>query len=409
MPYAIVRVNLAAPLPALAAREGERGVALDLRWRGRPVGFLLLPFGAARAFTPEELAPIVALEAAARVVQAKLLEELAIPLPPPHELPRLTITVCTKDRPADVARWLEQVRRVRCAAGPLAERVELLVVDNAPSDDRTAELVACMPDVRYAREPRPGLDFARNRALREATGDFIAYIDDDAVVDAGWLDAFYEAWTENPDAGGITGQVLPYELATEAQLLFEERGGFRRGFEKRRYHGARMREVPWYPHGAGNFGAGANMAFRRELLLSLGGFDEALDTGAPLPGGGDLDMFYRVARAGEPMVYEPAMLVFHQHRREYAGLRRQYWSWGAGFMAFVSKHFAREPAERRRWLLILEWWARYSLRMLARGAARRGGMRVDLAAAELAGGIVGLCGTYGRSQRRSARIVAEHV
>jgi hypothetical protein len=44
-----------------------------------------------------------------------------------------------------------------------------------------------------------------------------------------------EAWAENPDAAAFTGLVLPYELATDAQILFEQRGGFRRGFEKIRY------------------------------------------------------------------------------------------------------------------------------------------------------------------------------
>jgi GT2 family glycosyltransferase len=235
----------------------------------------------------------------------------------------------------------------------------------------------------------------------------VAYIDDDAVVDGGWLEGFDEAWRENPDAGAITGLVLPFELATEAQVLFEQRGGFRRGFDKRRFHGRRMPEFGWYPHGSGNFGAGCNMVFRRDVLLRIGGFDEALDTGPPLPGGGDLDIFYRVARSGEPIVYEPRLLVFHQHRRDYAGLRRQYWSWGTGFMAFVTKHFALERGERRRWVMLIRWWIGYQLRRLSRSLVGRGDQPSDLVAAELLGGLIGLCGVYPRSQRRSARIRAQ--
>ena len=64
---------------------------------------------------------------------------------------------------------------------------EVLVIDNAPSDDATAELVKTFPGVRYVPEPRPGLDFARNRAWIEATGELIAYLDDDVIVDSGWL------------------------------------------------------------------------------------------------------------------------------------------------------------------------------------------------------------------------------
>jgi hypothetical protein len=90
------------------------------------------------------------------------------------------------------------------------------------------------------------------------------------------------------------------------------------------------------------------MVFRRELLRELGGFDEALDTGAPLPGGGDLDAFYRVLNAGRALVHEPRMLVFHQHRSEHAALRRQMWSWGLGLMAYVQKWSDREGAHRQR-------------------------------------------------------------
>ena len=56
------------------------------------------------------------------------------------------------------------------------------------------------------------------------------------------------------------------------------------------------------------------MVLRTVAVRELGGFDEALDTGPPLPGGGDLDIWSRLARAGHPLVYEPRLLVFHRHR-----------------------------------------------------------------------------------------------
>ena len=94
---------------------------------------------------------------------------------------------------------------------------------SAGQQRRTA--IACL-FARRARlwlldEPHAGLDFARNRAMREATGDWIAFLDDDTVVDSGWLCGLQAAWTECPDASAVTGLVLPYELETEAQLLFE--------------------------------------------------------------------------------------------------------------------------------------------------------------------------------------------
>jgi hypothetical protein len=206
--------------------------------------------------------------------------------------------------------------------------------------------------------------------------------------------------------------VLPYELETPAQILFEERGGFRTafgaGFEKIRF-GARLAGKARYPVEAGIFGVGANMAFRRDVLLHLGGFDEALDTGAPLPGGGDLDVFYRVVRAGHPLVYEPSCLVFHQHRRELSALRRQYWSWGVGFMAFVAKSYATDPAHRPAQRRAVTEWFKYQGGELKGALRRRQGLQVALTLTEIRGGVVGLFGEYARSQRRVERIRTRHA
>src|SRR4029450_4291040 len=105
----------------------------------------------------------------------------------------------------------------------------------------------------------------------------------------------------------------PYRLDTEAQVQFELRAGSGRGFEPKTFHSASA-DNPLHPVGAGVIGAGCNMAFDRLLLLSLGAFDEALDTGAPLPGGGDLDIFYRLGRAGRVIVSGPRGLVLDDVR-----------------------------------------------------------------------------------------------
>ena len=152
---------------------------------------------------------------------------------------------------------------------------EILVVDNVPSDNRTQRLVAALPGVRYTREPKPGLNFARNRAIRVATGELLAYVDDDVVVDDGWLEGLRAAWAENPDAGLFTGPILPDELATDAQVLFEERGGFSHNFAKTRLDPACETRDRYY------YGFGCNMVLKRDALIEIGGFDEALDTGRP--------------------------------------------------------------------------------------------------------------------------------
>src|SRR3954453_20674871 len=123
----------------------------------------------------------------------------------------------------------------------------------------------------------------------------------------------------------VTGLVLPYELETAAQLQFEEYGGVGRGVVRRVYpvdqaHGERA--VAEHG-GTGKFGTGANMAFRKSVFEEIGLFDPALDVGTVTNGGGDLDMFFRVVRAGHTLAYEPAALVWHRHRRTYRELREQ--------------------------------------------------------------------------------------
>ena len=261
--------------------------------------------------------------------------------------------------------------------------------------------------VRYVHEPLTGLDFARNAALHAATGDLLAYLDDDVVVDAQWLEGLHSVWSDCPDAGGYSGLVLPYRLDTEAQIAFESFGGFGRGFA-RIHHRSRKFGNALFPVASGLMGAGCNMAFDRKLLVELGGVDGALDTGAPLPGGGDLDIFYRVLRTGREMVYEPTYAVWHEHRQTLAQLRRQYWTWGLGFMAFLAKSRRSDPALNAMHDATVRWWFKYQLRTLLK-SLRRGRLQYALfCLAEVRGGVQGLLGEYQRSQRRSQRIRDGH-
>jgi glycosyltransferase involved in cell wall biosynthesis len=398
MPYSIIDIEVTQPLPTISLSESDTGIALILRRKDKPIGFLMQALPAKSVLTPEDLAQFIAKEAGTKLLQESIRDELITTASLAH-FPSLTVAICTKDRPENLARCLQSLLNLQTPD----LKLEILVIDNAPSDERTKELVKSLQSVRYVREPKPGLDFARNRALNSATGELLAFLDDDVVVDRKWLEGLMEAWAENPDAAAFTGLVLPYELATDAQILFEQRGGFRRGFEKIRY-GQVLPGNPLHPCGAGIFGAGCNMAFRRELLLKIGGFDDALDTGAPLPGGGDLDIFYRVIRAGYSLVYEPKYLVFHQHRREYEKLRRQYWTWGLGFMAFVVKSYQSDPPQRSQLRRLIRWWVKDQLQQLKHSLMGRHVLPPTMILAELWGGIVGFFGEYSRSLRRIEQI-----
>lgn len=198
--------------------------------------------------------------------------------------PTITAAICTRHRPLQLARALDSL--LAQSAAP----AEIIVVDNAPSDDATARLVTeRFSGVRYLREPVPGLDFARNRALGEAAGEIVAFLDDDAVADRDWCRALKRVFESAPDVAVCTGRVEPLMLASPGQLLFELNGGFSRGSRRirlpdhaaKRLHGWPAPLIAW----AISVGCGCAYAVRRSAALQLGGFDEALDLGGALPGG----------------------------------------------------------------------------------------------------------------------------
>jgi GT2 family glycosyltransferase len=397
MRYAILDIDVTEPVGGVMLASDQNGVALVLRRRGRPVAFVMKRLRPGTTVAPHELQRLIVDKAGGDLFVDALAQELAGEPVAVRPLD-LTVAVCTHARVTDLHGCLGSLLAIRAGAW-----FELLVVDNAPPDARTETLVASLPDVRYVCEPARGLDFARNRALREAHGRYVAFLDDDTVADPGWLDGLRRTLADQPDAAVITGLVLPHELETLAQILFERRGGFRRAFGPRRFAGARHPDNALYPLGAGMFGAGANMVVRKDVALALGGFDEALDTGPALPGGGDLDLFYRVVRAGHALAYAPEMLVFHRHRRDYRSMLSQYRSWGAGLAAYLQKTAAVEPSQKGLVRRLRRWWVGYQLRELVRGLRRRGGALPDQVLAELVGMSVS-AGAYDRSLRQTERI-----
>lgn len=394
-------MEISEPIRGVKLTDEENGIGLVVRRSGLPIAFVLRDTKPGETLEAGTIEEWIGREAGLKIVAEAIRTELDS-APREQNLRSLTVAICTRARTDALARCLDSLAPLRDRHG-----FEILVVDNAPPDEATADLIAKRPGIRYAREPRPGLDFARNVAWQEARGDWIAYLDDDVVVDSGWYAGLVDVWSEAPQAAAITGLVLPYELATTAQVLFEKRGGFRRGFDKRLYR-ATLPGNSLHPSGSGMFGTGCNMAFRRDVLEKLGGFDEALDTGRPLPGGGDLDIYFRVIDAGHILAYEPRCLVFHEHRKTESGLRHQYYTWGLGLMAYAGKHMRPGQPRRELFQRLTRWWFRDMLRQVKDALRGRHVLPVTMLLAELAGGVVGLCGEYGRSLRRIEKIKAVH-
>jgi GT2 family glycosyltransferase len=237
----------------------------------------------------------------------------------------------------------------RCLDSLLAgdhPETEIVVVDNAPSDSRSAQLLATRyrGRVRYEVEPVPGLANAHNRGVRSASGEIVAFTDDDVVADRRWLAAIADAFTTEPGVGAVTGLIMPAELDTPAQLLLERHGGYAKGFERTSFDlaGARPGD-PLFPFTVGQVGSGANMAFATTALRDVGGFDPALGAGTRARGGDDLSALFTVLAAGHRIVYEPGALVWHTHARTNDALRRQARGYGIGLGAYLTSALLHRP------------------------------------------------------------------
>jgi len=310
-------------------------------------------------------------------------------------LPSVTVAVCTRNRTEDLAECLEGLTSLDYPD------LELLVVDNAPSSDATERLVASIDDIRYVKEPRPGLDWARNRAIAEASGEILAFTDDDVVVDPLWARQLGETFAESDEIMAVTGLVVPLELETLPQLLFERAGGFGRGL-RRSWN--KIEEGETWHLGSGRFGTGANMAFRRSIFELIGVFDPALGAGTATNGGDDLEMFFRVLQEGHVLVYEPWAIVRHRHRRDYDALRKQLTDHGLALYAYMIRSALAYPELRGAMARFGLWWFwRRNLRRLIVSFVRPSRFPRDLIVAEMRGALVGLT-RYARARRDASRL-----
>jgi len=256
------------------------------------------------------------------------------------DAPSVSVVVATHDRP-DLLR--------RCLHSLLVQdhpAREIVVVDNARSSDVTERMVAAefvLGPVRYVREDVAGLGRAHNTGLAHVSGDVVAITDDDVVVDRYWTAALCEAFVEE-DASCVTGLILPAELRTRAQAWVEQYGGFARGFEQRVYSlECPPAGDPLFPYSPGRLGSGANMAFDRNLLERMGGFDPALGAGTKACGGDDLAAFTLALLEGGRLVYQPDAVVHHPHHSDYAALRRMAHGYGVGLGAYLASMVATRP------------------------------------------------------------------
>jgi GT2 family glycosyltransferase len=242
----------------------------------------------------------------------------------------ISLVICTRDRPIPLAACLSAL------SGQSVRPREVIVVDNASQTGETRDVVIAS-GATYLREDRPGLDFARNAGAMAARGAIVAYTDDDVVLHPRWLERMAAAF-DDPAIAVVTGLVLPAELETEAQRLFEFHWSFGRGYERIDFGAEFFARGHAGACPTWEIGAGASMAFRREVLERIGYFDERLDVGQS-GCSGDSEAWHRVLAAGYTCRYEPGIAAFHYHRREMKDLARQIRAYMRGHSSSVLVQF----------------------------------------------------------------------
>jgi len=324
---AVLDLDPARLPPAIEGLERYDGALALLRVAGQPAGQAVLPIIDGRIGGDHDPRVLLLQGADSAFWEAWLRAYLAVEPEPVlgAEPPRATVAICTRDRTDDLNSCLSAI-----LAMP-DDGQEILVVDNASSTDATRQLVAMFPRARYVREERPGLNVARNRALREARHEIVAFTDDDAAPDRLWLRMLLRNFRD-PLVMASAGLTMAREMETPAQVRFQRYGGFTRGFKRVVY------DIIWHnPLFSWHAGAGVSMAVRRDVLEQVGAFDEALDAGTPTRAGGDSDMFRRILQAGFRIVYDPHALNWHSHRRTDAELQRQLLGYELAAFAILTR------------------------------------------------------------------------
>lgn len=233
--------------------------------------------------------------------------------------PIVSVVICTQNR---VALLLQAIASLSGDGEPKTPH-EIIVVDNG-SVDNTAEALHALGNtsLTYLHEPAPGLSRARNLGWRAARSNIIAFLDDDATACPGWIDAIVAGLQHDAAAGAIGGAVVPVWHAPRPSWLENEIAHALTILDWGTQ--ARRLAIPleWI--------AGANMAFRREVLEATGGFDLRLGRqGKLLLSAEETHLLEQAEGLGHKVLYWPQMQVRHPVPKERLNQRwlvqRHFW------------------------------------------------------------------------------------
>ena len=222
-----------------------------------------------------------------------------VPFPAAHVWPRISIVICTYNGSRTLRDCLEGTRRLEYPD------YEVIVVDDGSTDATAA--IAEEYDCRLIRTENRGLSRARNTGTEAATGEIVAFIDDDARPDPHWLHYLASAFRK-PDYAGIGGpNIAPAGDGWIAACVANSPGGPMHVLVS-------DRDADHIP--------GCNMAFRKRALTGVGGFDPRFRVA-----GDDVDLCWRLLASGQRLGFHAGAMVWH-HRRNSL---RTYWRQQQGY------------------------------------------------------------------------------
>lgn len=215
----------------------------------------------------------------------------------------LSVVICTHNRYHTLRDAIASLEIQDCAA----DRFELLVVDN--SSDTQAQRrfmngldITCLHD--YIVEGTAGLSRARNIGVRAARGHLVAFMDDDARACGQWVSRILEVFNDEPSAGIVGGPVRPVWPGERPSWLHPWLEGYLTILD----YGTQPRSLDTH-----QWLAGTNIAFRHELLLDAGGFNENLGRiGKLLLSNEELHITSQIRERGYSVRYDPRIEMFHK-------------------------------------------------------------------------------------------------
>lgn len=257
-----------------------------------------------------------------------------------QELPELSVVVCTLGA-EPVAATVDSIAR---SAETNDRRVEIVLVwqgEEAPPSLAGATVLDVFP---------VDLSYARNRGLAAARAPLVAFVDDDEVVDAGWVEGVFAGFARR-EIAGVFGPVEPLDDRGLAYCHYEPGA-------PREFTGGRT--PPWI------VGTGGNMAFRRDVLAGAGGFDIRFGAGSPAKSAEETDLVLRLLGAGRTIAWSPTMVVYHPTKDEAQHLASRH-PYGIGMGSALRRH--RAAGHVARYLVAIG--QTFSRAVRARDARRR--------------------------------------